>query len=190
MWRHRSAGLVVAMICGACGAVPMPTGASPSPTAQPLIATCETPQLEITTTNPGAGLGVTGAWVRFVNRASGPCQLQGWPTLVGVTAQGASTTARPSNVVMTFPTVAGVPTVILVPGGAAVAAFEGSSNSEGPCPPPYHSLEVTPPGGASSVTLSGFNAWAGQDTPACAGLAVTMVIPAAAMPNLDSPAEP
>jgi hypothetical protein len=190
MWRHRSAALVVAMICGACGAVPAPTGASLPPAVEPVIATCETAQLQITTTNPGFGLGSVGAWLRFINRGSAPCQLQGWPTLVGVTAGGASTTALPSNIVMTFPTVIGVPIVVLVPGGAAVAAFEGSGNAEGPCPPPYHSLEVTPPGGTSSVTLPGFNAWLDQDTPACAGLSVTMVIPAAAVTYLDSPAEP
>lgn len=119
-----------------------------------------------------------GAWLKFVNRGNTPCQLHGWPTLVGMSVGGGSTIAQQTESTLTFPLVNGVPTVVLQPGAAAVAAFSGT-DTPGPngCPPPYHTLLVAPPGSSASVVLSGYNAWLGQDTPACSGLGVTMVIP-------------
>jgi hypothetical protein len=109
--------------------------------------------------------------------------------VIGVAADGTSTIARQSTAELTFPNVVGTPEVVLEPGNAAVAALAGSDTpANGPCPPPYHDLKIGPPGQDATVTLSGFNEWLGQDTPACAGLRVTMVIPESAVPFLDTPA--
>lgn len=128
-----------------------------------------------------------GAWLKFVNRGNTPCRLHGWPTLVGMSIGDGSSIARQTDATLTFPLVNGAPTVVLQPGDAAVAAFSGSDNP-GPngCPPPYHTLLVGPPGSSALVALSGFNAALNQDTPACFGLEVTMVIPTGDVPFLEA----
>lgn len=173
----------MALGCGACGtSVPssaVPVSPSPQETPAPSQAfpTCDTSQLDISVTHPQVAAGTVGAWLVFANHGTTPCQLHGWPTLVGMSVGDGSTIARQTDATLTFPKINGVPTVVLQPGDAAVAAFAGSDNP-GPsgCLPPYHTLLVAPPGSSALVALSGYNAWLGQDTPACFGLEVTMVI--------------
>ncbi len=158
-----------------------------SPAAGMPVPPCAAPQLATSVVDTGDRTGLVEGWLRFVNTGAAPCQLSGWPTLVGITASGATTLARQSNELLDLPADAVLPPVTLAPGGAAVAGFAGSATPTGTaatCPPPYHSLRVTPPGTTGSVTLPGFNHWLNADLPACAGLAVTRVVSVASEPFL------
>lgn len=160
----------------------------PAPTASTAVApTCLTSQLQITVIDSSATAGTVGAWLQFVNTSTERCQLQGWPTVVGVTPTGATTVARQTNAELTFPLISGVPTATLDPGEAAFAAFGGSDTpgATGTCPPSYRSLRITPPGNTESVSLSAWNPYFNQDLPACAGIQVTMVVPASDVPYLN-----
>lgn len=104
-----------------------------------------------------------------------------------MTAAGATTVARHANALLSFPAIPGVPTVTLDPGASAFAAYAGGDNPGGSstsCPPSYRTLRVTPPGSTRSVSLSAWNAWFGHDLPVCVGIEVTMVVPAASVPEL------
>ncbi|MGO9178511.1 MAG: DUF4232 domain-containing protein [Candidatus Limnocylindrales bacterium] len=153
---------------------------------------CTSSQLQTSVVDTGGGLGTVESWLRFVNTSAFACRLSGWPTLVGVTASGGTTVARRSNVLLGLSPEAGVPSVLLAPGDAAVAAFAGSDNPLGnaaSCPPSYRTLHVTPPGTTQTLSLSAWNYWLGADLPACAGIEVTMVVPASTEPDL-SPYRP
>ncbi|MGH2511138.1 MAG: DUF4232 domain-containing protein, partial [Candidatus Limnocylindrales bacterium] len=108
---------------------------------------------------------------------------------VGVTASGVATVAQENTSgLLTFPAITGVPTVTLGPGDAAFAAFAGSDNPgtvTATCPPPYQSLRVAPPGSTASVSMSAWNTWLGAYAPACAGLAVTFIVPSSSVPELE-----
>ncbi len=158
--------------------------ADPSPAAPDASATkppaCMTSQLEITTTNSAVAAGTVGGYLRFLNSSSQACTLHGWPAVIGVTGTGMLTVARDVAAALTFPRVSDPPTVSLNPGDDAFAAYAGGDNPGQPlgsCPS-YHTLRVTPPEGATQVTLSAFNPYFGHDLPACAGLETTMIVPA------------
>lgn len=164
------------------------SAAPPSAAVAGGVATpCTSNQLQTSVVGTGGGLGTVEGWLRFVNASAFPCRLSGWPILVGVTASGETTIARRSNVLLTLPPDAGVPTVTLAPGDTAVAAFAGGDNpgeNASACPPSYRTLRVTPPGATTAVALSAWNYWLGADLPACAGIEVTMVVAAASVPYL------
>ena len=163
--------------------------ASPHTATAPAGATppCMTSQLQITLINSSVAAGTVGGWLRFVNASTEPCQFGGWPTLVGVTAAGTATVARQTNAELIFPLITGVRTITMAPGDAAFAAFAGSDTpgASGTCPPSYRSLRVTPPGNTESVSLSAWIAYYNHDLPACAGIDVTMVVPASDVPYLE-----
>lgn len=158
---------------------------SVAPTAAAL--TCATSQLKISLFKGGGGLGTVGGWLRFVNASAASCELQGWPTLVGVTRTGATTAAGQTNAELDFPLETGAPSIRLALGDAAFAAFAGSDTpgASGTCPASYRSLRVAPPGATKSVSLSGWIAWYNDYLPACAGISVTMLVPASDVPYLE-----
>jgi hypothetical protein len=147
---------------------------------------CSTPQLRIRLIRGGAALGNVGGYIGFTNESKTPCRMSGWPTLAGVTATGASTTARHVRATMfgPDPRMKGVPVVILRRGERADAVFAGSDNSgpgETRCPPSYRRLRVSPPGGSRSVLLSAWLPGLAAYMPSCAGIQVTMVVPSAVL---------
>jgi len=148
------------------------------------VPACTTSQLAITTTNSSAAAGTVGVYLRFVNRSNQACSMQGWPTVIGVTAGGATLTARNHHVgYLPFPDTP-IQTVSLKPGDGAFSSVSGGDNP-GPgastCPPSYHTLRVTPPGNTDSVVLSAFDTWLGADLAACAGLWASPIVSAAQM---------
>lgn len=163
------------------------TPALPTPTRSLTVGgPCTAGKLAISVVDTAAGLGTAGGWLRFVNTGTEACTLHGWPTLIG-TSPAETTTSRHTNALLTFPSLEGVPTVTLDPGSDAFAAFAGADNPGGPtqtCPPDYTSLRVAPPGSEAFVSVSPWNVWLDTNLPACAGIEVTMVIPASAVPDL------
>jgi len=83
--------------------------------------------------------------------------------------------------------ITGVPSVWLDQGEAAFAAFAGSDTppATGGCPPAYQTLRVTPPGNKESVSLPAWIPYFNNELPACAGIDVTMLVPASAVPELN-----
>ncbi len=157
-----------------------------SPLADRPLPPCTAAQLATSVVDTGGAAGTLEGWLRFVNTSAVPCRLSGWPTLVGVTASGATTLAHHTDELLGQPPDAVLPPVVLTPGEAAVAAFAGmdipvGGGTAATCPPPYHTLRVTPPGTAMSVTLPAFD---GTELPACAGIEVSSVVAAAAEPEL------
>jgi hypothetical protein len=75
---------------------------------------------------------------------------------------------------------------MLDPDTAAYAAFAGSDTpgATGKCPQSYRSILITPPGNTDPVSLSAWNPYFNHDLPACAGIEVTMVVPASDVPYL------
>ena len=145
--------------------------------------------LAISAVDSFAGLGAVGGYLRFENVGTEPCVLTGWPVLVGVTAGGSRTTATHSTAVVDYPPAAGMPIVVIAPGGSAFAGFQGGDNPTGDartCPPSYRTLEVGAPGTAKTVSISAYNAWLGQDLTACSGIEVTPVIAQSFVPSLSS----
>jgi hypothetical protein len=166
-----------------------PASSSPSPsrpgssTPPADLPICQTSQLAITTTNSGAAGGMVGVYLRFINRGNRACSLHGWPTVTGVTASGATTTARNDPVgYLPFPDTP-IQTVSLMPGDDAFAALSGGDNSgsAAACPPSYHTFRVTPPGSTQSVVLSAFNIGLNHDFTACVGLVASPIVSAAQM---------
>jgi hypothetical protein len=164
-------------------------GAAPSlGSSQAAAAPCTTAQLAISVVDSSAALGTVGAWLRFLNTSRTTCTLHGWPTLIAVTAAGAAAAARQTpGSYLPFPNLNGIPTATLHPGEDAFAAYAGGDNPVGnakACPPAYRTLRVAPPGSTRFVSLSGYNAWYGQDQPACIGIVVSEIVPASAVPEL------
>jgi hypothetical protein len=148
-----------------------------------VVRNCTTAELKIKSFHKGAALGNVGGYIGFTNRASRPCRLSGWPTLVAITAAGSAKTAvhRRSTMFGPRPTIKGVPVVTLRHGERADAVFAGSDIA-GPgqtrCPPPYRHLRVTPPRNDGSVRLSAWITGLNAYLPACAPISVTFVVSA------------
>jgi Domain of unknown function (DUF4232) len=154
------------------------------------VSTCRTSQLAISQVGGGYAAGTVGAYLRFTNLGTQPCQMQGWPTLVGSNASGGTTTARDDLSLLTFPNLSAPPKVLLAPGAAAYAAFASSdtpSAASATCPPAYVTLRITTPGSPDSVTISARNDGFMTSTtspgylPACGYLGVTPIVSAGNM---------
>jgi hypothetical protein len=177
---------------GAASQTPLASSApltSPTTSGSPeLAATCRTADLGITVVNAGAAAGMVGGYLRFTNASTETCRLRGWPTIVGVAADGTTVASRHTNAVLTFPDIRIALTVVLGPGAIAYAAFAGGDNPRpqtSTCPPSFLTLRVTPPENVESVALSAWNPGYNQFLPDCAGIEVTMVVPAAALTFLE-----
>jgi hypothetical protein len=100
----------------------------------------------------------------------------------GVRDDGTVVAARDAFGVLTFPSQAAPPEVVLAPGQSAFAAFAASDTSPtGALCPGYHTLHVAAPGTQDVRSLSGFNVWYGHELPACWPIDVTMVVPEVAL---------
>lgn len=161
--------------------VPSP---SPSAAARP-VAVCAASQLGISLVDSGVATGHVGGVIGFINQGKAPCTLTGWPSLIAVTASGR--TAVASHVLQTFfgpPSIPAPPVVTLRPGHRAEAALEGIDLplQSKRCPPSYHSLRVTPPGGAHASVISAWLPGYGRYLPACATLSVSPVVRPSLLP--------
>jgi hypothetical protein len=150
------------------------------------IRPCTTSELKIELVHSGAAAGTVGGYVGFTNRAGASCRLTGWPTLLAVTASGASTTARHVRSTMfgPRPSVKGIPVVTLQHGQRADIVFTGGDNP-GPgkttCAPGYRYLRVTPPGNSHAVLLSAWLPWLNAYLPNCGRIEVSMVVAASSL---------
>ncbi len=176
--------------CTRAGAPELAGSSTTTPTASvsPLssIRPCTTSELKIGLVRSFAAAGNVGGYIGFANRASAPCRLTGWPTLVALTGAGGSTTAVHVRSTMFGPYVAGVPVVRLRHGEVAEAVFAGGDNpgpGETRCPSPYRHLRVTPPGNSHGVLVSAWLPYLDAYLPACTRISVTMVVPASDLHN-------
>jgi hypothetical protein len=108
--------------------------------------------------------------------------MRGWPTVLGIAADGASTRARavPASDYMDGLRVTGMPAVVLAPGDRAGFDVNGGDNPVGDtnaCPPPYRTLRVGAPGAVGSASISGYLTSLDTLAPSCAGLTVSPVHP-------------
>ena len=184
-----SCGPLTPSIEPSASATPGPT---PSPNLTPTAVTgavipCRTTDLSIGVTNTGGGGGNAGGYLVFLNTGGAACSLQGAPRVLATSAEGLATEARTSATVGTpFPSLSGAPTVILLPGERAFAAYGGSdtSGSAATCPPPYRTFRVSPPGDTAGVDIPALNVWLGADQPSCSGIEVTMIAPSEALADI------
>jgi hypothetical protein len=166
-------------------------GSTPAPKSAPAAqySACRTSQLRITLTSSGAATAIVGGYIGFKNLASAPCQLDGYPTLVGVTAAGDTVTATQLLTSMFGPNLPDPPQVTLGPGALAEAVFTGNevagSCASGPLPT-FQTLRVTPPGNTQSATISAWLPAVGTYLPDCGEITVSPVVPSADLYNLQS----
>jgi hypothetical protein len=177
--RHACATIALAIVAATITASAHSSTSSGAQNAR--VRSCTTAQLKIRLVRSFAAASNVGGYIGFVNRASAPCSLTGWPTLVALTRLGRSTTALHVRSTMFGPYIAGIPVVALRPGKMAEVAFAAGDNP-GPgkttCPPPYRHLRITPPGNSHSALLSAWLPYLDAYLPACTGITVTMVVPA------------
>jgi hypothetical protein len=147
--------------------------------------TCTTSQLKVALVHSGAAAGTVGGYIGFTNQARRACRLSGWPTLIAVSATGASANAVHRRSTMFGPRpMRGVPVVTLRYGERADAVFTTSDNpppGKATCAPPYRQLRVTPPGNSRSVRVSAWLHGLNNFLPACTDIEVSMVVRASSL---------
>jgi hypothetical protein len=159
----------------------------------PSLPQCGLQTLHMALVDSFAGLGHSGGWLQFENVGPSACWLQGWPSVVGVTATGKETSATDYLQVLTMPPLQRPPIVVLPRYAAAVAAVLGADNSPTgapTCPPSYQRLDVTIPGSPQVAVVSAWIAWYGTDLPSCSGIGVGPFIPPTWGPNPSFPPSP
>jgi hypothetical protein len=164
-------------------AIVSPSTAAPS--ASQSIGACSVSHFQIKVVAPGFGAGNVGAWLEFKNVGAETCEMQGWPTFIGVSGTGAESPARRVPTVMTFPDVANPPDVSLRPGELAFAAYNGGDTPPAgmqTCPPPFETFKVGLPGNDTTTMIPGWNEWLGGPQPSCTGLDITPLVPATSLP--------
>jgi hypothetical protein len=175
-------GAACALALTACGTAPAnrstPPGAgspaassaaAPSPAAD---AACTLAHLKIAMTNTGALAGQAGGYLRFTNRGTTTCHLNGWPTVLAQTAAGPVTTLKHARSTMygAWQAPDPLPVVKLRPGGSAyavVASDEQPAGTSATCPAPYVRLRVSPPGSSASTVVSAYLPDAKTYLPSC-----------------------
>jgi hypothetical protein len=141
---------------------------------------CRLAQLTVSTRHSFAGLGSARAYIAFTNRSPRPCQMSGWPRVVGITAKGIRVRTHdwPAR---DFPdvTVNGAPVVTLKLGQRADAVFEGADGpaSGHTCGPRLRWLQVSPPSQAGAVRISAWIAWLERYMPSCSAIRLSPVLP-------------
>src|SRR5438067_2789551 len=175
--RAVSGAVLLALVATGCASA-SGTRASGAATSLP---TCTTGELSVSLVKSFAGLGETGGYIGFRNRARSSCRLTGWPRLVA-SRVGASTTAIRVRTTQYGPHLktAGNPVVTLRHGGLAEAVFiagDKPGTGKNTCPRPYRTLHVTPPGNAQSVALPAWIPYLHQYLPACTHVFVSMIVP-------------
>jgi Protein of unknown function (DUF4232) len=145
------------------------------------LPVCQTAELKIAIGPTGANGGMSGGDLEFTNTSSAPCQLAGWPQVVGVTAAGTSTTAVQVNTTLFGPYSSGAAGAVTINAGAAAAvAFIVGANN---CTDSYQTLRVTPPGNTKSVVVSAWLPQVQTYLPACAPINVSPLVIASQLPD-------
>lgn len=173
---------LAALVVAVCATVAPLSAADRS--VVPRTPICTTSELKIGVVRSYAGLSHAGAYISFTNRASTPCHLTGWPTLIALTSAGKRTSARHVRSIMfgSQANIKGVPVVTLRHNSVAYAPFGGTDNpynaENRKCPSTIRRLRITPPGNSSSVLRSAWIRYLNSYLPACQTLEVTMILPA------------
>ena len=175
--------LMAAPASSASAATPSGTrtrATSSTPAGPSHIPVCRTSQLKIAIVRSMAAGGTAGAYLGFTSHTRRRCILRGWPTLVGVTAAGNTSTAIRRLTMMFGPDVNGVPVVTLKPGALAVAVVTVEDGRPPACPPSYRLLRITPPGNDRPTVISGWldHPYVHGYLPACTRLWISPVVPA------------
>jgi hypothetical protein len=143
------------------------------------VPTCTTAALAVAIVHTEAAGGNVGGYLSFTNRGQAPCQLVGWPEVVGIREGISGSSAIHVQTTTWGPHVNGQPVVTLSPGEHADAAFAAGDNP-GPnataCPAAYDSLRVTPPGNTQPVVVSAWLSYANAYLPSCTSISVSMVV--------------
>jgi len=170
----------VATSAGTATPYPAPSPAATSTVARPRHSpVCRASQLKITVLRGLAAGGTAGGYLGFTSHARRPCILHGWPTVVGVTAAGKTSTAVRRLTMMFGPGVTAVPVVTVEPGALAVAVFTVADGGPPYCPPPYRRLRVTPPGNDRPTVISAWlRPYVRGYLPACTRIWISPVVPA------------
>lgn len=171
-------------------------GKTPAGTAAG-VGDCTTAQLKVAITHTGALGGQAGGYLRFTNDGAATCLLNGWPSVVALTAAGKATTLKHAQATMygAWHVPAPLPVVRLHPGGSAYAVVASDDQPAGPsggCPAPYVRLRVSPPGSSGSSGSMIVSAWLpGAETylPSCTALngsptgEVSAITPLSSLPH-------
>jgi len=181
--RTATVSALAAAACGlvmtACGSQGSPTAASsaassasPGSSSAASVDACATSQLKISIVDTGALADQAGGYLRFTNDSHTACRMSDWPAVTGVTAAGKATRLRnlQSTMFGAWHYTAPPPVITVRPGASAyavVAADDHPAGSSTHCPAPYARLRVSPPGGASSVTISAWLPGAHSYLPSC-----------------------
>ena len=176
-------GAACALALAACGSAPAnrssPPGAgSPAastaaaPSGPAADAACTLAHLKIAMTNTGALAGQAGGYLRFTNRGTTTCRMDGWPTVLAQNAAGSATTLQHARSTMYGAWQAPDPLLVvkLRPGGSAyavVASDEQPAGTSAACPAPYVRLRVSPPGSSASTVVSAYLPDAKTYLPSC-----------------------
>lgn len=134
----------------------------------------------------GAAAGTVSLYVMFFNETGSTCYLTGWPSVRARDAAGRWTTAKRVSAADTIAGGYAHARVVLHPdqhADAVILAGDNPAAAATSCPPSYRWLQVSAPGSPAAMKL---NAWLPADAtylPACAGLHVSNVVPASALPN-------
>lgn len=192
-------GLVAALAATVVGCSSVPGSragaagtASPAPAASTPVASrsaaspaaraprCRSTQLKITLILGGAATSNVKGVIGFTNHGNAPCTLKGWPSLVAITAAGKTAAAAhaPGTYFWGTPGITTPRRVTIQPGARAEAEFKGSDLPvDSRCPPSYHRLRITPPGGTRASVISAWLPGLGGYLPACSPIQVSPVVP-------------
>lgn len=129
----------------------------------------------------GAG-GVDGGYYGLTNVGKATCWLRGWSNVVGVRANGTSSTARHVRSTMFGPPPSARRLVKVTLRHAATAGFVLITSSVpkrgGRCAAPYRHLRVSLQYGSASKVISGWSPDLGSYMPSCGPIAVSAIVPA------------
>lgn len=150
------------------GVTALPTAPSPTtPTTSISLASCSLTSLRVAPGKSGAGASQVSFTIDFTNVGPHPCQLAGYPRVLGVTAAG--TQAPVGHDGSTLPGTEHGP-VVVQPGATAEALLFGTDNPPNapePCPPSYVSFVVQLSGETSTISIPGYIPFLGTDFPSC-----------------------
>jgi hypothetical protein len=164
-------------------ALTIPAGTRSAP-SRAVPRACDSTQVRIALRHLGAALGTVGGYIAFRNVSWAPCRLTGWPVVVAYTADGTATVAVHKRSTMFGPDVRGVPVVTLRHGERAEAVFTGSDINTRSVTQPcgsYRFFRVGLHGARGTVRLSAWITGLAAYMPDCAGIWVSMIVPARAL---------
>jgi hypothetical protein len=168
-----------------------PSSSSSSAPATPIHAVasgrpvplCRAAELSVSIGRNGPANGTVGVYFLFRNVSTNPCDVSGWPKVVGIGSTTSPTTAVNERQLIGMAAITGEPTIRLAGSVTATAVLAGSDNPgpSGDCATPFRRLQVSTPDGALIGDLSAFVPNLAADMPNCAGLLVSMFVPTTAV---------